>query len=147
VGSPSKWGSWGALRHLDDANPRWDVLQAYNHGVAAWWEERPSAAFANGVIRRGTGAADELRGTGSADILLGAAGDDVLVGGNGADRLHGGAGTDVALMPGRRDDYRLSREGVSILAEGPDGVVRLVSIETLRFTDDPATFISTASLP
>jgi len=23
---PNKWGSWGALRHLGDANPRWDTL-------------------------------------------------------------------------------------------------------------------------
>jgi hypothetical protein len=23
---PTKWGSWGALRHLDDSNPRWDAL-------------------------------------------------------------------------------------------------------------------------
>ncbi|MCU9837685.1 hypothetical protein OEZ49_07895 [Ruegeria sp. WL0004] len=23
---PNKWGSWGHLRHLDDANPRWDAL-------------------------------------------------------------------------------------------------------------------------
>ena len=29
VYSPSKWGSWGALRHLDDANPRWDALVAF----------------------------------------------------------------------------------------------------------------------
>ena len=26
VQSPSKWGSWGHLRHLDDSTPRWDVL-------------------------------------------------------------------------------------------------------------------------
>lgn len=25
---PTKWGSWGALRHLDDTNPRWDALVA-----------------------------------------------------------------------------------------------------------------------
>ncbi|KIN73197.1 hypothetical protein [Sulfitobacter guttiformis] len=25
---PTKWGSWGALRHLDDVNPRWDALVA-----------------------------------------------------------------------------------------------------------------------
>lgn len=25
---PTKWGSWGALRHLDDRNPRWDALVA-----------------------------------------------------------------------------------------------------------------------
>ena len=26
VAPPSKWGSWGALRHLDDDNPRWRAL-------------------------------------------------------------------------------------------------------------------------
>ena len=26
IGQPSVWGSWGALRHLDDSNPRWDAL-------------------------------------------------------------------------------------------------------------------------
>jgi hypothetical protein len=26
VSSPSKWGSWGALRHLGDDNPRWQAL-------------------------------------------------------------------------------------------------------------------------
>lgn len=26
VGAPSKWGSWGALRHLGDDNPRWQAL-------------------------------------------------------------------------------------------------------------------------
>lgn len=28
VQKTSKWGSWGALRHLSDDNPRWDVLEA-----------------------------------------------------------------------------------------------------------------------
>lgn len=28
VATPSKWGSWGALRHLDDETPRWAVLRA-----------------------------------------------------------------------------------------------------------------------
>lgn len=27
VAPPSRWGSWGALRHLDDANPRWAALR------------------------------------------------------------------------------------------------------------------------
>ncbi len=26
VSQPSKWGSWGALRHLSDSNPRWDAI-------------------------------------------------------------------------------------------------------------------------
>ncbi|MFC6638679.1 hypothetical protein [Sulfitobacter sediminilitoris] len=29
VYAPTKWGSWGALRHLDDDNPRWDALVAF----------------------------------------------------------------------------------------------------------------------
>ena len=28
VQAPTKWGSWGALRHLDDENPRWNALLA-----------------------------------------------------------------------------------------------------------------------
>ena len=28
VMAPSKWGSWGALRHLSDDNPRWNSLEA-----------------------------------------------------------------------------------------------------------------------
>lgn len=26
IGAPTVWGSWGALRHIDDENPRWDAL-------------------------------------------------------------------------------------------------------------------------
>ena len=29
VYAPTKWGSWGALRHLDDSNPRWDALVSF----------------------------------------------------------------------------------------------------------------------
>ncbi|TLP67335.1 hypothetical protein FEE96_08310 [Parasedimentitalea maritima] len=28
VYTPAKWGSWGALRNLNDSNPRWDALEA-----------------------------------------------------------------------------------------------------------------------
>jgi hypothetical protein len=28
VATPAKWGSWGALRSLDDDNPRWNALVA-----------------------------------------------------------------------------------------------------------------------
>ncbi|WP_050929829.1 hypothetical protein [Aestuariivita boseongensis] len=30
----SKWGSWGALRHLGDDNPRWDTILRFREGVA-----------------------------------------------------------------------------------------------------------------
>jgi len=29
VYAPTKWGSWGALRHLDDDNPRWEALVGF----------------------------------------------------------------------------------------------------------------------
>ncbi|PWL36256.1 MAG: hypothetical protein DCO97_04635 [Marivita sp. XM-24bin2] len=29
VANPSKWGSWGALRHLSDDNPRWQALRLH----------------------------------------------------------------------------------------------------------------------
>lgn len=29
VAPPSKWGSWGTLRHLGDDNPRWDAVRAF----------------------------------------------------------------------------------------------------------------------
>lgn len=29
ISPPSKWGSWGTLRHLSDDNPRWDAVAAF----------------------------------------------------------------------------------------------------------------------
>lgn len=45
VAGPSQFGSWGALRTLDDDNPRWDALEHFNRTVPAWWESRPKDAF------------------------------------------------------------------------------------------------------
>ena len=35
VTHPSRWGSWGALRHLDDHNPRWQALVGFDPGADA----------------------------------------------------------------------------------------------------------------
>ena len=32
VAPPSQWGSWGALRHLNDDNPRWRALKKHHSG-------------------------------------------------------------------------------------------------------------------
>lgn len=45
VAPPSKWGSWGALRHLDDSTPRWDAINQFNAANPGWWETRPDDAF------------------------------------------------------------------------------------------------------
>lgn len=45
VETPTRWGSWGALRHLDDKNPRWDAMMRFNGENEAWWETRAPGTF------------------------------------------------------------------------------------------------------
>jgi hypothetical protein len=33
VAPSSKWGDWGALRHLEDDNPRWQALQDHMSAI------------------------------------------------------------------------------------------------------------------
>jgi hypothetical protein len=47
VSAPTKWGSWGALRHLDDMNPRWATLDAFNAAMPVTWETRAPGSFAD----------------------------------------------------------------------------------------------------
>ncbi|KUF10179.1 calcium-binding protein [Pseudoponticoccus marisrubri] len=140
VAPATQWGSWGALRHLDDANPRWDMLMAYNASAPTAWAERDPAAFADGILRAGGSGNQRLQGTAAEDILLGGTGNDTLVTGGGADLLHGGPGTDRAVLAGALESYELRRDDTNRLtAQGPDGPVLLTAIETLVFSDDPAT--------
>lgn len=45
VSPPSKWGNWGALQHLSDDNPRWDLLQSFNETGPVDWEIRSAQDF------------------------------------------------------------------------------------------------------
>jgi len=146
VAGASKWGSWGALRHLDDANPRWDVLERYNRETSAWWEVRSAGAFDRGLRQSGTAGADELVGTRFTDTLVAGDGDDLIVAGGGTDHLHGGPGTDTVRLPGLPADWRLRRDGDAVIAEGSAGETRLAAIEVLRFDGNPAARVATASI-
>jgi hypothetical protein len=146
VAQPSKWGSWGALRHLQDDNPRWDMLANYNATGPSDWAPRDPEAFADGVLTRGGGGGETLQGTAQEDILLGGGGNDVLVSGGGDDHLHGGAGTDRAVLPGHRTDYVFSHEDGRLVADGPAGRVLLFSVERLGFAGAPGDDIATAGL-
>lgn len=144
VGPPGKWGSWGALRHLDDVNPRAATLAAWN-GLPSGEAGRDPAAFLHGVIRIGTEGDDRLEGTAQADILVGGAGDDLLLPGGGADRLHGGPGRDRVLLPGVAADWTLAgREaGGAVLLAGPGGVtLRLVDVEEAGFAAEPGALLT-----
>ena len=39
VGRSSKWGSWGALRHLNDKTARYEQLMAFNKAHPRRWDE------------------------------------------------------------------------------------------------------------
>jgi len=133
----SRWGSWGALRHLDDQNPRWDILKQFNAETPAWWSNRSAGTFGQGVFQTGTDGAETLEGTPEEDTLIAGDGDDVLVSSGGADYLHGGGGIDRAVLSGLMTDYSFQRQGAVLLAINPTVTTRLFSIEELQFEDDP----------
>lgn len=138
VAGPSRWGSWGALRHLDDETPRWDALMAFNADHPAWWDDRPAADFTPGMLERGGAGDDRIAGGAGDDVLLGGAGDDTLSGGDGADSLHGGAGADTVALPGLASDYLFRADGAAVIAEREgrgDGGVRLFAVEAVTFAD------------
>lgn len=136
VARTSNWGSWGALRHLDDSNPRWDILMKFNQETPAWWSDRPAKNFAHGIFLQGS---KTLTGTIHEDTLLGSKGDDILISNGGADYLHGGAGNDQAILLGQHSDYTTRTEGDVTLMIGPSGTTRLFSIEQISFADQPTT--------
>ncbi|TNF22693.1 MAG: calcium-binding protein [Rhodobacteraceae bacterium] len=135
IGKPSKYGSWGNLRHLDDTTPRWEALMAFNRATPGDWEARAPGAFLHGVIRRGTAGDDRLEGTSEEDVLLGFDGDDVLIAGGRGDFLHGGPGRDTAVLPGVYADYGFDMAEGRLRAWHADGVVHLREIEILKFDD------------
>ena len=146
VSAASKWGSWGALRHLKDQNPRFDALAAFNAETPAWWETRKPDTFLQGVTKIAAAGEDRLEGTAKADILIGGDGDDLLMGAGGSDRLHGGAGKDEAVLPGRSSDYAFHREGELLTATAGRAVTTIYAVETLLFADEPDKRLETAEI-
>ena len=135
VAAPSKWGSWGAMRHLDDINPRAATLAAYNANGADW-DQRPPGSFDQGQFVTGTPGDDILTGTVLADIMIGRDGDDRFTV-QGADRINGGDGFDLVILPGGPPDYALTREGDRIIVVGPQGRASLFGIEGISYSDLP----------
>ena len=136
VAKPSQYGSWGALRHLQDQNPRWDALMAFNADTPAWWEERLPNAFEGGRIIVGDAEQNEIIGTRQSDVLVGHDGDDVLYPMGGKDKLLGGAGIDAALMPGGPSAYQFTKFEGGIRVRSNFADVEMRDVEMLWFEDD-----------
>ncbi len=145
VAPATKWGSWGALRHLDDDNPRWDMLMAYN-ASGPQWDSRPEAVFANGVtVIEGAGQ-QRLEGTPEEDFLIAGPGDDTIFGGGGGDVIHGGTGRDTVVLPGTQASYSFTQAGNMIFVRSSAGVAQMTSVEVLQFEDAPGDRLETAQL-
>ncbi|MGB3534684.1 MAG: calcium-binding protein [Microcoleaceae cyanobacterium] len=117
VGLPSKWGSWGALSHLNDSTPRWDAMTDFNQANPGWWETRPSTAFTNGLLLEGDDLDNHLTGSLEEDYIVGNAGNDTLEGGKQQDGLNGGVGDD-SLLGGSGNDWLLGNIGDDTLKGG-----------------------------
>ena len=142
VGWPSRWGSWGHLRHLDDMNPRWQVLMDYNARHQVDWESRAPGSFSNGVIRRTVEGGGRVEAEHPRDILLGGPGDDVLVAMGCCVRIHGGGGQNTAVLQGVPDEYELLWRGDVLLARGPEGgEIRLANVQRLEFALAPGVVV------
>jgi hypothetical protein len=137
VAPATQWGSWGALRHLQDDNPRWDMLMAYNASGTNGWAQRDAAGFANGITRIAGEGNQRLQGTAQEDILIAGPGNDSLISAGGSDHLHGGPGQDRAVLPGARADYAFARDGARLIATGPSGRISMAGIEVIVFETAP----------
>ncbi|GAA4221605.1 hypothetical protein GGQ68_000116 [Sagittula marina] len=132
VAPASQWGSWGALRHLEDSNPRWDMLMAYN-ASGPQWEDREALVFADGLRTPGSNGADRIEGTAAIDYLIALGGDDVIMSGGGADVIHGGAGRDTVVLPLAREIYSFQKVDGRLMVTSGDETIQLTSVELLRF--------------
>ena len=70
----------------------------------------------------------------------------MLIAGGGADHLHGGAGRDRAVLPGTPEQYEMRRDGLRLLAFGPDGTVTMAGIELVGFDAAPDTVLTAEAL-
>ena len=144
VAPPSRWGSWGALRHLGDMNPRWATLQGWNslpHGSLAG--ERPlpdrGAALTHGVIHLAApdNAPTRITGTPRSDVLVGSPADEIFYPQTGDDMILGGGGQDHVVLTGKPQDWSAYRAGDSLWMVGQAGKQRLTGIATLSFSAAP----------
>ena len=135
ISKPTQYGSWGALRHIDDETARWDALMGFNADQPGWWEPRRADAFLHGMLFWGAAGNDMIRGTTEEDILMGGPGDDTFETLGRSDILHGGSGEDTAVLPGTFGEYDIIFQGARLLARRGADTVSMVDVEWLRFDD------------
>lgn len=135
VSKPSRYGSWGHLRHIDDATDRWDAVLRRNAVESGYEADRDPSAFSHGIFLNSEGDAT-LTGTPLNDILIGTEADDVLMPLGGVDRVHGGEGFDQLHLPGVIEDYSFAQNETHFVATSPDQTVHFGGVEYVVFPSD-----------
>lgn len=144
VTESTQWGSWGMYSHLNDANPRADMLTALNESETPWWDDAEGGGrYQQGVTLNGTDDDDLMTGTFQEDYLLGGGGNDIFVAGAGNDGINGGDGTDMLRLSGTAGDYEIYEEGEGYRLIGREGSDLLIDVETLEFDDGTILTLST----
>lgn len=135
MSTPTVWGSWGLLAYPGDTTQRSAFILSKQAEGGSWWGEGGGPQYLQGISATGSDSNDRLEGTDEEDFLAGGPGDDVFVASAGTDGVSGGEGEDSFDLPGRMDDYSITREGTAWHVAGPEGTTRLVGVEVLRFGD------------
>ncbi|MGX9854058.1 hypothetical protein ACR03S_01250 [Limimaricola variabilis] len=143
VAAPSRWGSWGNLRHLDDSTARWDAWMRAN-AQGPDWEARAPGTFADGATLVGGMAPERLVGTPEEDVLLGGGGDDEIHAGPG-DRVDGGPGRDIVLLPEALRAAPVTWQDGRLAIGAGAALLLLAGVEEIAYGEGPP--IATETLP
>ncbi|MBC7138835.1 MAG: hypothetical protein H5U17_08800 [Defluviimonas sp.] len=136
VGAASKYGAWGIYAHLQDNNPRAEMLEMLNATSTPWWTEATTdETYQQGLTVFGDTTDGTLIGTNKIDFLVGGGGNETFFGGKGNDGINGGDGGDALILSGAIDDYLIAAEGKGYRVTGIDGSKFVVNIETFNFDD------------
>lgn len=133
IGPPSRWGSWGHLRHLDDETDRWRILEKWNAEPSGFEPERGGAVFASGQIMTSAGA---ISSSTLDDILWGSDEDEVFIFSQGQDLIHGGGGFDQLILSGAISDYEFDYEDGRHVVVTNGAKTRFIDIDYIVLPED-----------
>lgn len=133
VSNPSRFGSWGLLRHLDDTNGRWQAVLSENTQPSGLNAERGEFDFAHGIQIVG---ASNPTGSTFDDILIAGPDDDTISPNGGSDRIHGFDGFDQVVLDGALDTYSFEFEDEILIISNGSDTSRAAGVEFLFFPQE-----------
>lgn len=135
VSQPSRYGSWGHLRHIDDSTERWNTVMRRNARANDYEADRDPSVFQDGIFGQTVGG-QSIQGTPHNDVLVGTDADEEFVPAGGFDRVHGGNGFDQLVLSGSDTDYEFSISNYRIVASSPSQTTHFAGIQYVVFPSE-----------